>query len=298
MVQAVHLRDVEDGVLAQHAALDDGRERRGDDDAREDRLIEVADDLLDGERDRGDGSVEGRGDAGGRAHGDESTEGLRGHPRDAAEEAGDARADLDGGSLATERGPGAELEGADDELAQGVAQAQASTAHREGDLHLRDTAATRVGDDVLEQDAARERAEGRGDQCPADPRSTGSAHGLVDEHVRRERDAHVKRDGREAADDADDDGEEEEALGLGGGEADLGAEEVETPQSHREAQASREGLSPTERSLEGDLGSLGLRTVVQCAASVRPGRRKFHASPRMGGRESRGSRATSAERVR
>ena len=57
-------RDVEDGVLAEHAALDDRGERGGDDDAGEDRLIEVADDLFDGERHGGDRRVERGGDAG------------------------------------------------------------------------------------------------------------------------------------------------------------------------------------------------------------------------------------------
>ena len=58
------LGHVEDRVLAEHAALDDGGERRGDDDAGEHGLIELADDLLDRERDGGDRRVERRGDAG------------------------------------------------------------------------------------------------------------------------------------------------------------------------------------------------------------------------------------------
>ena len=68
--------------------------------------------------------------------------------------------------------------------------------------------------------------------------------------VRHKRDGDVERHGREAAHDADEDGEQEEALRLGGREADLGSEQVEAAKSNRLAQTVPRSLPPVARELE------------------------------------------------
>ena len=154
---------------------------------------------------------------------------------------------LDGGAFAAERRARAELERSDEELADGVTQAEAAALHREGDLHLRYAAAARVGDDVLQEDAAHQGPEGRRRQGPADPRTPPGGHGTVDEQVLSEGDGDVERHRGEPADDSDDDGQEKEPLGLGRRESDLRSKQVETPQAERLTYAKPKSPPPLER---------------------------------------------------
>jgi hypothetical protein len=153
---------------------------------------------------------------------------LRGDTADPADGARDARADLHGRSFAAEGAARADLEGAKEELANRIAELHRAAACGICHLHLRDTAASRARDHVLQEHAADEPAERRRQDGPEHPRLSGGPHRGADQVVLADRDGEVEADRGKSANDADDDGEDEEALRLGRREAQLSAECMET----------------------------------------------------------------------
>jgi hypothetical protein len=228
--EAILLREVEDGVCAQHTSLDHGGERGGDDDSRENRLVELADDLFDRECHGGDRGVERRRDPGRCAYGQETPTPLCRDRCELSEEAGEPGADLDGRAFATERPAGANLNGAEDELSERVAHGHNPLARRVGDLHLRNAAPSRAGDDVLKQKSPDEPAERGGDDGPRHPRVAGRRESAANEHALRERDGEVKRDRSEPACRTDDERHREESLGLGGHQTPHSAQHLHAPE--------------------------------------------------------------------
>ena len=113
-----------------------GRKCCRDDNAGKHGLVEVADQFFQCECDRGDGCVEGSGDAGCHANRGHAAAVLRAQPRRARHQAADAGADLHGRSFKAQRTAGADLECAEDKFADSFAQGDESGTKRKSDLHL------------------------------------------------------------------------------------------------------------------------------------------------------------------
>ena len=121
LVERVVALHVKDGVGAQNRVFDNGGQRGGDNDAGEHGLVEVADQFLKGEGDGGNGRVKGSGDARRHAHGSHAAGVLGAESGQAGQHAADARAHLHRRSFKAQRSAGADLEGAQDKLADGFA---------------------------------------------------------------------------------------------------------------------------------------------------------------------------------
>ena len=284
MVEPIPLRDLEDRVLAEHAALDHGGERGGDDHAREQRLVERADDLLDRERDRRDRRVERGGDPRGRADRQQQVQLLLGHPREAPHRARDTGADLHRRTLAPEGRARADLERADDELPDRVAELEAFPLHRVGDLDLRDPAAPRPGHEEVQEHARDQRPDRGCRDQPCDPRLPRRREGAIDGLRLHELNALMECDGDEAADPADRDGETEHPLTFGGAQpeprgqpgeaAEIGARWNSFGWGHRRGDCSTDRWTERVCAHDNPLERLIAPLATRCVA----GRLRQHAS--------------------
>ena len=90
---------MKDGVGTQNRVFDNGGQRGGHNDAGEHGLVEVADQFLKREGDRGNGRIKGSGDARCHTHGSQAAGVLGAKPGQAGQHAADTRTDLHGGSF-------------------------------------------------------------------------------------------------------------------------------------------------------------------------------------------------------
>ena len=101
--------------------FDHGRQRRGDNHAGEHGLVEVADQFLKREGNGRNGRVKGSGNARRHAHGGHAAGVLGAEPGQPGQHAADARANLHRRPFKAERSARADLDGAQDKLADGLA---------------------------------------------------------------------------------------------------------------------------------------------------------------------------------
>ena len=177
-VVALHVKD---GVGAQNRVFDDSRQRGGDNHAGKHGLVEVADQFFKREGYGGNRRVKGRGDARRHAHGSHAAGVLGAEPGHARQHAADARAHLHRRSFKAQRSAGANLEGAQNKLADCLADRDQAVPQGVGHLHLRNAAACRCGSKVGKAHAGNQAAKRGGKDGPPYPAMPRSRVGAVDQ---------------------------------------------------------------------------------------------------------------------
>src|SRR4051794_2819561 len=97
-------------MLAENSSFDSGRDGSSHYHTRENRLVEVADNLFYGECHGGDRSIERSGNARGSADGEQSFQIFLRQRECSPQPAGDARANVNGRAFAAERRTGTDLQ--------------------------------------------------------------------------------------------------------------------------------------------------------------------------------------------
>ena len=198
--------DAEHRLRSPEGAGDDDAGDGREDDGAEDGGAPLADDLFDDEEDGGDGRVEGGGEASGGSDGGEDAELFFRHAEAAADERGDAGADLEGWVFGAERVAAADGEGGEEELADDGAEGDVAVVDVECGLGLVDAAAADVGEDVAGEDGDDE-ARGGGNEDKARLMWVGRR---AEQQDAEPLDGHAEGDDEQAGDDADEDGEQKE----------------------------------------------------------------------------------------
>ena len=129
-------RQRQEGVVAERRAPDGRGCDGGQDDGAESLGLEVAEDHLEREEDPGDRRVERRGDAGGRAAGDEQPQPSRAEPRVLPCGRPERRPDLDDRALAPDRASRADADGRGERLHERNLWADAAALARNRQHHL------------------------------------------------------------------------------------------------------------------------------------------------------------------
>src|SRR5271170_3896515 len=127
MVETVGLVDLDDGMNTENPAFDDSRQRRSNHDTRQNRLVERADNLFNGEGNGGNRCVECGSDSSRDGDRCQAASAFRWKGREAGEHAGSSRTNLHSGPLAAERSTGTNVEDGDEEFSKGVAEANPPT---------------------------------------------------------------------------------------------------------------------------------------------------------------------------
>ena len=146
-------RHVKERLVAENRALDDDGGDRRDDGRAEQRGVHVADDFLEREQHGGDGRVEGRRERAGGADRHEIPNAARRQVQPAADDGGEAGADLHRRTLASHRMAGADAEHAGDELAERHAAGNHAARQVIRRLGLRHAAAAHVGKHLRQQES-------------------------------------------------------------------------------------------------------------------------------------------------
>ena len=196
----------EERAVAKEEAKDHPGSDGSEDHGTENRGVEVSDDFFEGEENRGHGSVEGGGDGGGSADGDEGFYFFGAQAERASEDGSDAGADLDGRAFAAEGDAAGESDGGAKELSEDGAEGDAALAGEESGFGLRNAASARVREIFVQEITD---AEGSGDgQYEATPRG---AAGRIESHADAFSEENESDDG-EAGEGPDDEGQGEEDL--------------------------------------------------------------------------------------
>ena len=210
-VKGIHMKH---RVRSKDGMLNHGRESGGHNHAGEHGLVQIADQLLQGEGDGGDGRVEGCGNARRHAHGSHAPRVLGAEPRQARKDAADPRADLHGGPFQAQRGARADLQGAQNELANRLAHRNISGAEGIRHLDLGNPAARRRRSEVGEAHAGHDAANGGAKDGPKDPAMAGGGIGAIDQQRLQPHDAQVEGHRGQPAQRAGQNGDGEQALPL------------------------------------------------------------------------------------
>ena len=166
----------------------------------------AADDLLNDEEDGGDGCVKGGGEAGSGAYGGNEAHAVAGKAQAAADDRGEAGADLQRGIFGAERLSRADGQGGGDEFADGGFEGNVAVVDVEGGLGLIHAAAARQGKEMDDEDGDQQAGE-RGREKKPEPGGLGARAQEIDAAPV---DGEAKADHGKPGKDADKDGKDEE----------------------------------------------------------------------------------------
>ncbi len=158
--------NVKQRFIAQQQVEHDPGGSRTEDDRTEHRSVQVAHDLLEGEKDGRNGCIEGGRQSRRSANRHQSSYPSGAEPQPASEHRRDSGADLNGRPFAAQCDAGGQREGREAKLADDGAQADVSIAEEQGCLGLRDAAAAGIWKIAGQQDARGQCADHRQNETP------------------------------------------------------------------------------------------------------------------------------------
>ena len=161
---------MEERLVAEDQMEEHPRRRGTDNHRAQNRSVQIAKNFFEREEDRGDGRIEGRGERGGAAHGHQVAHRVGAESEAASQNGSDSRADLDGGSFASERDAAGQRDGATEEFSDDGLERDVAVVDEDGELGLRNAAAARVGKIAVQKIAGNERTRRWEPGCDATPR--------------------------------------------------------------------------------------------------------------------------------
>ena len=175
---------MEQRFIAQDQVEEHPGRRGADDHCAEYGSMQVAENFFERKENRGDGRIESCGECGGATHGHQVANGGGAQAEAASKHGSDSRADLDGGSFASQRDAAGKRNGTTEKFSDDGFERDVAVVDEDGEFGLRNAAATRVGEIAVEKIAGDERTRG-GDQDAAPSSAPGGYMRAASRPVRR-----------------------------------------------------------------------------------------------------------------
>jgi hypothetical protein len=205
--------DAEQGFSAHESTHDDDAGYGGENERAEDRGAPAADDFLNDEQDRCNGSVKGSSETGGGANGGEHAETAARQVQVAGNDGGNARSDLERGIFGSERLAAADGQGGGEEFSDDGAEGDVAVVDIEGGFGLVDAAAARGGEEP-DDERGHDQARNGGNEEQAQLAGMGCGPEREDLDPL---DSDAEGDHQQTGNDSDEDGENEEQALIAGG---------------------------------------------------------------------------------